>query len=356
LTVAATLCLLLAAGCGRRPATPEAGPTAGPGARGAAAGPAAGPALTLKFSLMLGENSSWYAGAKRFADLVAERGGGRVRVEIYPEAQLANHNQRTELEMVQSGALDLSLESTILLSLLDQRFSVFSLPWLFPDYAAAARVCDGPAGRKLLEVLPEKNLVGLAYGVNGFRQLTNARRPVLSPDDLRGLKVRVPAIKMYISLFQLLGADPSSMNFGELFTALQQGTMDGQENPLHVIKSAKLYEVQKYLTCWDYSYDPIVLCINRKRWDGLSPERQELLRRAAREAMTAQREQVEEEEGKLRDELRGLGMDVTVLTKAQRGPFRQKVAAVYDEYTDTIGRDLIDQFRKEAEDAAAGAS
>jgi len=356
------LVLALAGGCGRQQ---EAGPASAPGGASAAPSPAPGgtaaapsgsPEVTLKLSLILGETSSWYFGAKRFADLVAERSGGRIKVQLYPEAQLANHNQRTELEMVQSGALDCSLESTILLSLTDQRFSVFSLPWLFADYEAAAKVCDGPAGQKMLDLLPDKGMVGLAYGVNGFRQITNSRRPVLTPDDLKGLKIRVPAIKMYISLFQRLGADPSSMNFGELFTALQQGTMDGQENPLHVIKSAKLYEVQKYLTCWDYSYDPIILCINKKRWDGLSADQQELLRQAAQEAMKAQREQVAAEEDKLRDELEQLGMEVTVLTAEQRQPFREKVEGLYQDYAKVIGADLIKQFRTEAEKAAAGAS
>ena len=197
----------------------------------------------IKVSLILGDNSDWYRGVQRWKELVEERSTGRLAVKIFPLAQLAGNNQRTELEMVQSGVLDASLESTILLSLLDQRFGVLSLPWLLPDYATAEAVCDGPVGQALLDLLPSKNMVGLAFGVNGFRQLTTSQRVVANPADLAGLKLRVPAIKMYIDLFRLLGADPSAMNFGELFTALSQGTMDGQENPLAVIHAAKLYEV-----------------------------------------------------------------------------------------------------------------
>ena len=151
----------------------------------------------------------------------------------------------------------------------------------------------GKLGQELLDLLPPKKLVGLAYGANGFRQVTNSRRPVRTPADLKALKIRVPAIKMYVSLFKLLGADPSSMNFGELFTAVKEGTMDGQENPLAVIQQSKLYEVQKYVTRWDYSYDPLVLCMNKKRWESFSPEQQELLKTAAVEAMDYERKLVE---------------------------------------------------------------
>ena len=204
--------------------------------------------IELKLSLILGDNSDWYRGAARWKELVEARTDSAITVRIYPRAQLASGDQRTELEMVQSGVIDASLESTILLSLLDQRFSVFSLPWLFPNYEVAQKVCDGEAGRRMLDILPENNLIGLAYGVNGFRQLTNSKRPVRRPEDIAGLKIRVPAIKMYIAIFKMLGADPSSMNFGELFLALAQGTMDGQENPLAVIHQAKLYEVQSQVS------------------------------------------------------------------------------------------------------------
>ena len=169
----------------------------------------------LKLSLILGDTSDWYRGAVRFAELIEQRSGGAYRIKIYPHAQLAGQVQRTELEMVQSGVIDMSLESSILLSLIEKRMGVFSLPWLFDDYEEANRVLDGPLGQELLDTLPEKGLVGLAYGANGFRQVTNSRNPIRTPGDIAAMKIRVPGIRMYIDIFKLLGADPSSMNFGE---------------------------------------------------------------------------------------------------------------------------------------------
>ena len=195
----------------------------------------------INLSLILGETSEWYAGAKRWKDLVEERGDGAFDVRIHTRASLSSGNQITELDMVSNGDLEASLESTILLSRVDNKFSVFSLPWLFRDHQVANAVCDGPLGQQMLNLLPSKGMVGLAYGVNGFRQITSNRKPIEKLEDLKGLKIRVPGIDMYISLFRHFGADPSAMNFGELLQALQQGTMDAQENPFSVIMAAKLF-------------------------------------------------------------------------------------------------------------------
>lgn len=299
----------------------------------------------LKLSIILGVNSDWYRGAERFKQLVEERTHGAWRIRIYPHAQLAGGVQRTEMEMVQSGAIDLSLESTITLSLLDKRMGVPSLPWLFRDYPQAHRILSGPLGSELLDALPEKHLVGLAYGANGFRQLTNSRNPVLTPEDMRGMKVRIPAIRMYIRIFKLLGADPSSMNFGELFTALAQGTMDGQENPSAVIHSARLYEVQKYLTAWNYSYDPIVLCMNAELWNSLSPEMRELFRQCAREAMEYEFSLIADGEGAACDSLRAKGMKIDSLAPESLARFTALTEPIYREYARGIDDGLIDRFR-----------
>ena len=302
----------------------------------------------LKFSLILGDNSDWYRGAVRFKELIEDRTAGRYRVTVFSRAQLAGQDQRTELEMVQSGVIDLSLESSILLSLIEPRMSVLSLPWLFEDYGQAYRILDSPLGDELLEMLPPKGLVGLAFGANGFRQVTNSRNPIRSPADIDAMKIRIPAIKMYIDIFKLLGADPSSMNFGELFTALAQGTMDGQENPLSVIHSARLYEVQDYLTVWNYSFDPIILCVNKSRWESLAPDMQEVFRTCAREAMAYERELVARGETALRDSLRARGMQLETLTPASLEAFKALAEPVYESYADMIGAGLIERFREAA--------
>jgi len=301
---------------------------------------------TLKLSLILGEKSDWYRGAIRFGELVEERTGGVCRIRIFPHAQLARQEQRTELEMVQSGVIDMSLESTILLSLIEKRMSVFSLPWLFDDYDEAHRILDGPLGREMLRLLPEKGIVGLAYGDNGFRQITNSKNPVRIPADIAGMKIRVPGIRMYIEIFKLLGADPSSMNFGEVFTALSQGTFDGQENPVSVIHSYRLYEVQRYLTRWNYSYDPITLCINKKLWDSLEPDLQTIIQECAKEAMEYERSLVADGESALLDSLKLKGMDVYTLDSESIEAFRNMAEPIYNRLDQELGDGLVGKFRE----------
>jgi len=301
---------------------------------------------TLTFSLVLGENSDWYRGAKRFAELIEDRTFGNYKINIFTHAQLAGQDQRTELEMVQSGVIDLSLESTILLSLIEPRMSVLSLPWLFHDYEQADKILDGPLGKEMLRMLPQKGLVGLAYGVNGFRQVTNSRNAIYKPEDITAMKIRVPAIRMYIDTFKMLGADPSSMTFGEVFTALAQGTFDGQENPVSVINSARLYEVQKYLTVWNYSYDPIVICINKRLWDSFSTEIREIFTECALNAMRYERDIVAKGEAALFDSLRLKGMEINTLAPESLEAFKALAEPVYKEYAGEIGSDLIERFRE----------
>jgi len=301
----------------------------------------------FKLSLILGTNSDWYRGAERFAKLVDDRSGGSYRIRIYPHAQLAG-NQRTELEMLETGVIDFALESSILLSLIEPAMSIPSLPWLFNSYEDANRVCDGPLGRELLERLPDKGLVGLAFGANGFRQLTNTKTAVRTPADIAGMKIRVPGIRMYIDLFKLLGADPSSMNFAEVFTALAQGTMDGQENPISVIYYARLYEVQKYLSYWNYSYDPIILCANRKLWESLPVPDRDMLMSCAREAMSYERNLVEHGEAALLDSLALKGMKISRLNPQEIASFRNLTAPAYDKLATIVGSDIIEQFREAA--------
>ncbi len=302
--------------------------------------------LTIRFSHILSETSEWHVGAVRWKELVEERSNGTIQIHLYTNASLSGNNQQTELDMVQAGSLGGSWESSILLSVVDPRWSVWSLPWMFKDYDEAERACEGEPGKAMLELLREKRLVGLAYGFNGFRQITNSKRPVTSLEDLRDLKIRVPSIKMYITLFRIWGADPSSMNFGELIQALREGTMDGQENPLHVIHSAGLHEVQKYLTIWDYSFDPIVLCVNADLWAGLKAEQQAILREAAQEAAKEQRKTVVEREQAHRRFLGQQGMVITELSPGMRRLLRDTAQPLYDEYRPLIGEDLLALFER----------
>ncbi len=303
--------------------------------------------ITLRLSHITAPTSSWQKGADRFAELAAQKSGGRIRVKVYPAGQIANHSQQGELKMLGSGSIDMALVSTIILALyLDPRFDVFGLPWLFPDHATAHRVLDGDVGDEVLTVLRSKGIVGLAYGVNGFRQITNKVRPIRTPEDLERIKCRVAGSRMYFRTFQLLGADALTMNFGEVFTSLQQGVIDAQENPLSIIYSSRLYEVQRYLTLWNYSYDPLILAINQARWERFSPEDRALLTAAAAEAMQEQRRVVEEEDRTLAGVLAKQGMDVIALSMEELARFKARVAPLYEEYAGRIGAQLVNRCRR----------
>jgi tripartite ATP-independent transporter DctP family solute receptor len=194
--------------------------------------------------------------------------------------------------------------------------------------------------------LLEKNIVGLGYGQNGFRQLTNNVRPVETPADIAGMKIRIPGIKMFISLFKALGADPITMNFGEVFTALQQGTIDGQENPLDTIASSKINEVQKYMTVWNYSYDVIILGMNKDKFESFDPATQQILKDAAKEACLYQRQITRDLDAVHTKNFIDGGVEVNELTPEQMGVFRDKVQSVYTEYEPIMGKELMDIFRQ----------
>lgn len=298
----------------------------------------------LKFSHITAPESAWDLGAHKFAELVAEKSDGAMRVEVYPQSQLANRNQQAELNLMQSGAIDLTFESSIILALfLDRRFDVFNLPWAFADYAEAHAALDGPLWAAATEWMAAKDVHILAAGDNGFRQLTNSKMPVSRPADLAGLRIRVAGSPLFLDTFRALGAAPQTMNFGEVFTALRQGTVDGQENPLSIIDTSRLDEAQKHLTLWNYVYDPIFLCVGAKRWARFTPEQQKILEESAREAMVWQREYVAAEEADLPGKLEARGMEVQRLTLEERAAFRAEMAPVWDKARAVIGDDLVDQ-------------
>ena len=295
---------------------------------------------TLRLSHVTAQDSPWDKGAHRFAELVAKNTNGRIEVKVFPQSQLANGSQKAELEMLQSGVIDMTWDSPIILALfMDKRFDVFNLPWLYPSMEVANKVADGPMGDLAMKWLDEKGIVGLGIGVNGYRELTNSKHPITTPDDMKGIKFRVAGSKLYLETFKLLGANAVTMSFGEVFTSLQQGVIDGQENPTAIIFSSKLYEVQKYLTMWHYSFDPLILCVNKKLFDGFSPADQKAIRAAAKEAVAYERAVSAEEEKRLPEELMKKGMQVNTLTPVQIAVFKDRVQPVYVMVEGTVGAD-----------------
>jgi tripartite ATP-independent transporter DctP family solute receptor len=311
-----------------------------------------GGARRIRLSLILGETSDWYRGAVKWKELVEARTEGRYRVEVVTFAKRSAKSQSQELQDVQQGRLEASLESTILLSTVDRRWEVFSVPWLFTSHAVAERVCDGNAGQEMLGLLGEYNLVGLTYGANGFRQITNNLRPIRSPDDLKDLKVRIPQ-GLPSELFLHFGASAHRMNFGDLFVALRTGEMHGQENPLSVIDAAKLREVQNHLTIWNYVYDPIVLCMNKDFWQSIPEADREVLTACATEAMKYERRLVVQADVDLPAKLSAgeSGMAIVRLTEEELAAFKKAATGLRAYFEQTVGKELLGRFEASAADA-----
>lgn len=301
--------------------------------------------ISIKMSVTTpSESSPWNIGAKKWAELVKERTNGRVEITTFPNEQLSSGNQQKGIEQVAAGVTGASLHSTIIYSVIEPKLAVVSMPWIMPNNAAVDKAMKGAPGEKVKDLIRAKGIEPLAFGENGFRHWTNSKRPLATPDDMKGLKIRVPGMKMYIALFKAMGADPTSMSFSEVFTALQQGTVDGQENPISVIYTTKLNEVQKYMTICNYSYDPIVLGVNKKLWDSIDKDTQAIMKKAAEEAMALNIKLTREDEAKQLDEMKKKGLQVNVLTPEQIKVFQASVTSVYKEQESVIGKDLLDLF------------
>lgn len=300
----------------------------------------------LKMSVTVNDSSTWYEAAKKLSDDVSEETDGRIKIEVFPNEQLSGGDSGKAVEMLSKGSTDLTFNSTIIYSILDDRFGVASAPFLFNNTDEVDKVFAGQGGEKLSEILVEKGVQPLGFGENGFRQITNGVKEIKSPADMKGLKIRIPGITMYTDLYRALGADPTTMTFSEVFTSLQQGTINGQENPIDVIHSSKLNEVQDYLTLWNYSYDPLVLGMNKKLFDSMSEEDQELFTRLGKEAAAYQVELAREKEATQLEELEASGMKFYTPTDAEIAEFKEAVQPLYDKYTSIWGEDLLKAFQE----------
>ncbi|MBM3119755.1 MAG: DctP family TRAP transporter solute-binding subunit [Chloroflexi bacterium] len=284
--------------------------------------------------------------AIRFAELTTAKTNGQVRMEVFPELSLSGGDNLAALKKLQEGEVDATLHSNLIYANLDPRFEVFSLPYVMTSRQAAYRVVDGDVGNELLCLMKQYNIIGLAYGENGFRQVTNSKRPVARPDDIQGLRIRVPETKLYLDTMKALGADAQVMTFNQVYAALQRGELDGQENPLSIIYSSELYKVQKYLTVWDYSWDTVVLGFNRGFWDRLPQYLKDALRLAAQETMISMRQWAQNDDQSLLEQLRKAGMEVTVLTAAQKQPFIEATKPVYAAEEAKVGKELVARVQK----------
>ncbi len=302
------------------------------------------PTRVLIFSLAANEESSWFKGAIRFANLIKQRTNGKLEVRVFANAVLASGDPAKELAMLREGAIDFSYTSNSLYSELDQRFAVMSLPWMFSSYADVDQVLMGSQSRDLLKLSESKNVVGLALGEDGFSQITNSRHEIKAPEDLRGLKIGVPHNPMYTSVFYALGAVATFLPRDEIYDAMRNAQVDGQENTIDQVISGKLYEVQRYLTIWNYTYSPIILGMSKKVWASLDPGTLAIVMQAAEDASAYQ----VLESRKLTDaqikSIKDKGISVTVLSPNEIKAFRDRVPSIYAEYEPVIGKEMINRF------------
>lgn len=294
----------------------------------------------LRFAMSVGVNSPWTQAAQRFADNVKEASGGKIKVTVFPDGQLSNGNQVAEFELLQNGTVDFTFHSSIILSIVDPRFSLFSMPWIAPSEEELFALIDGP-GSQVWDGLSEKGVKPLGgFSTSGFRQLTNNKRAVTKPEDLDGLTLRVPGLKLYQDIFKAMGVSPVPTSFGELYGALQQGVVDGQENPISLIYVSNFHEVQDYMTIWNYSADAIGILTNQALWEKLSGPEQEIVTGAAREAAMWHRAEQAAANTKLLEEIRK-SLEVTTLTPEQIAVFRERMTPIYAEWEAAIGADLL---------------
>ncbi|MFS0645914.1 DctP family TRAP transporter solute-binding subunit [Siminovitchia sp. 179-K 8D1 HS] len=301
--------------------------------------------MNLKVSITVSEQDTWGVAAKKWAQDVEEKTNGHIKMKIYANESLSNGNQPKGLEALQNGSTDISVHSTIIYSVLDEKFATPSLPWLIPNYEQADKAMNGEGGQKLMEIIRENGIEPLAFGESGYRQITNSKHPIVTPEDIKGLKIRTPSMEMMVDTFKKFGGDPTVMNWSEVFTSLQQGVIDGQENPLPIILNSKLSEVQDYLTVWNYMYDPIVFGMNKKLFDGLDEETQKIIKETAQEAAKYQIELNRKQNEEILAELKEKGMEVVELTPEQIEVFQKEVQPVIDQYEKIVGKDLLDAFK-----------
>ncbi|MEE4136369.1 MAG: DctP family TRAP transporter solute-binding subunit [Desulforhopalus sp.] len=300
-----------------------------------------------KMSLVLGTAFPWGKGGEIWADLVRERTDGRINIKLYPGTSLVQGDQTRELSAIRQGVIDMAIGSTINWSPQIKELNLFSMPFLMPDYAAIDALTQGEVGKQLFEIVAKAGVVPLAWGENGFREVTNSKQPIRTPDDLKGMKIRVVGSPLFLDTFTALGANPTQMSWADAQPALASGAVDGQENPLAIFTAAKLHNVgQKHITMWGYVADPLIFVVNQEIWNSWSEADQAIVRQAALDAgqqeIAIARAGLVEEDLPLHREIEALGVTITQLTAEERQAFVAATRPVFDKWKKQIGPELVD--------------
>ena len=282
--------------------------------------------------------------AEELAAFLKEKTGGRIEMEIFPNEMLGSDKQM--LEQVRMGALDIHIAPQGVVSAYTPKMAAIGLPFLLQNYEQVAAVCDGPIGEQIGADLAGEGMVLLHFWDNGFRHITNNVRPINSPADLKGLKLRTPEDEMTLAIFKTLGANPAPLSFSELYMALQQKVFDGQENPSTNIFHSKFFEVQKYLSLTGHKYETSPFIVSETTWKKLSPEEQKIFKEGAVKLGVKNRGVFKAQDEKYNVELGNMGMEVN---QADTVAFQKASQAVYDEYRGKCGDAFIDELIKTVE-------
>ncbi|MGM8212267.1 TRAP transporter substrate-binding protein [Virgibacillus sp. W0430] len=325
--------ILVLTACGR----PDGGSSSSDGEGGES-----GDNYTIRLAYLVSEEQSTHLAAENFKKKLEEESDGRLTVELFPNGSLYS-SDREAVEAVQLGNVEMTIPALAAVSSFNKKFMVFDLPFLFDDYEAAYKALDGEMGQKLLDELSNNDLKGLVYAENGFRHISNNEGPVEAPEDLKGLKFRTMENPLQTDTFKQFGANASPFAFGELYTALQQGTYDAMEQPISLLYTNKFYEVQDYLTLSSHFYAATILLMNNDFYNNLPEDLQELVMEKAEEYRTEQREIAQKQDSEWLEILKEEGMQVNELTPEQKKAFREAVQPVYDKYTPELGEDLVNK-------------
>ncbi|MDD5248871.1 MAG: DctP family TRAP transporter solute-binding subunit [Rhodocyclaceae bacterium] len=307
-----------------------------------------------RLSTVLNTAFPWGQAGERWAELVREKTQGRINIKLYPGTSLVGGDQTREFTAIRQGVIDLAIGSTINWSPQVKELNLFSLPFLMPDAKALDALTQGEVGRDLFKVIERNDVVPLAWGENGAREISNSKRPIHTPADMKGMKFRVVGSPLFLDTFSALGANPTQMSWADAQPALASGAVDGQENPLAVFSAAKLHTVgQKHLTLWHYVSDPLIFVVNKDVWASWSPADREAVRQAAiqagRENVEKARKGITPADPALLKQIEASGVAIVTPSAAERQAFVAATQPVYDKWAKAIGGDLV----KKAEAAIA---
>ena len=299
----------------------------------------------FKFAVNAPEGHPAIAGMKKMAELVAAKSGGKMQIKLFLSG--VRGSDQANVSAIQGGTLDMAVMNTGILASVAKELAIFDFPFLFANEKESDALVDGPVGKKLHQKLEAKGLIGLAYWELGYREITNSKRPINKVEDIEGLKLRVIPNPINVAWVKALGANPTPLPFPEVYGAMEQKAIDGQENPVSVIATSKFWEVQKYMTMTNHQYNPQSVIFSKKVWDSLNPAERKIIDDAADEATKSQRQQARAAVAVNMELLKKGGMQVSEFPPAEVAKLREKMKPVIAQFSASVGDETVKEVMAE---------